>query len=78
MKYLKYFEKDTNIAKFKPGDIVYCINTEVTTSLYKDEKYKVLNIDDEYIKINNGTNNRYWKYRFISELEYNANKYNIG
>jgi len=75
----KIFE---SVNKFKEGDYIYCINTDHSLDLEEDIKYKILRIlpgdDDKDILILNGLlSNHYVETRFISEVEYTANKYNL-
>jgi len=74
----KIFE---SINKFKEGDYVYCINADLSIDLEEDKKYKILRIlsvDEKDILILKGLlSSHYVETRFISEEEYDANKYNL-
>jgi len=72
--------------RFKKGDIVVCIDNICQYKLIKGEKYEVISSyisnssGSEFIKIKNagkdyGTG--YFISRFVSEIEYDANKYNM-
>ena len=84
MKYLMKLESftESNKPKFNVGDYVYCIDNDFfKKDLSKDTKYK---IDSYYNKINNnffyklyGVSPSFKEDRFISEIEYMAQKYNI-
>ena len=83
----KIYENDTLIEpKFKIGDFVYCVKP--CDELKEDIKYKVIDVHifHDCVRIcvssentfNHWSQKRQWlEYRFISEIEYNANKYNI-
>ena len=77
MKYLKKFEKQIE-PKFKIGEIVYCIDDQNISIIKSGKKYKI-----EDIVIGSGMvyytigNSDYRELRFISELEYTTNKYNL-
>ena len=36
------------------GDIIYCINIKGTVSLKRNEKYKIISIDNEKIRVVDG------------------------
>lgn len=82
----KIFESEkTRVPEFKVGDFVYADNTMNTMFLDKDVRYEINRVimDDSF----NGIVYKYelvefpdeffYEYRFIPELEYHANKYNI-
>jgi hypothetical protein len=75
----KIFE---SVNKFKEGDYVYCINADHSLDLEENKKYKILRIlpgdDEKDILILKGLlSSHYIETRFISEVEYDANKYNL-
>lgn len=68
--------------KFKVGDYIYCINTNYSIDLEEDKKYKILRIvqgdnDKDTLLLDGLLSNHYVENRFISEYEYDANKYNL-
>ena len=92
VKYIKFFENnfkifENKLSQFKVGDFVYADNIKVGktngTTLVKDVKYEII----EVVPPTNWASYRYrlkeipheifYEHRFISELEYNAKKYNI-
>ena len=81
MKYIKTYEHNNpNEPKFKVGDTVYSIKN--TMYLTTDRPYtiaKVIRTNYNYITYAlKGINfHSYIEDSFISELEYNANKYNL-
>jgi hypothetical protein len=92
MKYIKKFEDKFYIKKiiesiFKSGDIVYCIDDKRLFIINKGEKYMIRDViyDDQefkYTLLDSLGNDEvgdvaYSERRFISELDYNANKYNL-
>jgi len=69
---------------YQIGDIVYCIELPQAGVFYKNRPYEIILFteDNEHIQVKDmktGKDVKYWsvKDRFISELEYNANKYNV-
>lgn len=88
MKYLKTYEKSKkNIPNFKEGDYVICIDEE-DTILTKNMSYlirKIFKNSNGYyvckIKSNSGkigeTLGTFSCDRFVSEIEYNKQKYNL-
>jgi hypothetical protein len=93
MKYLKVFKVYEKLngalrkipPNFKVGDWVICIEPNFSTvandRIKVGEKYYITEIDDDFdgvwrCKVK-GKEQKYYCFRFISELEYNANKYNI-
>lgn len=89
MKHLKKFE--TNILElrekfpnFKEGDIVICIDPFSSPSavekLEKGKKYqitKIENIDGVWRCLVKGKKQKYYCFRFKTEIEYTRNKYNL-
>lgn len=83
------------LGKFKPGDVVYCIDDDNTSSnLKKDSKYEIIGIlknsteggsllynikplDDTDKYERKFSTAGFFEDRFVSELEYKANKYNL-
>jgi len=90
MKYIKTFEnsKGSN-PKFKIGDFVYCINSENSNNhdLQENIKYEILSVQsmhvgdvDEYSHfyfLKEIPHTMFFEKRFISEIEYEAKKYNL-
>ena len=86
MKYLKKYEQSKNYTpNFKEGDYVICIDNEdsiltkdmiyLVKKIFKNENnYYVCKINGKSIGENLGT---FSCNRFISEIEYNTNKFNI-
>lgn len=84
----KYSTVSTENSKFKKGDIVYCINTD-NTSLQENKPYIIDDVTAEVRKEDDVSKIFYFylikdlyqgefnEKRFVSELEYYANKYNI-
>ena len=91
MRYIRTFENSWNNeklknSKFKVNDIVFCVNPGGTSNLQKDVPYKIIDVTrgpgGYYYDVATGHNYNlegceYSENRFISELEYNANKYNV-
>jgi len=83
MKYIKKFERSEHDYTFKEGDIVVCIDNEGNEDLIEGEKYEVISFyinanDTKFIKITGKSQvSGYFSNRFIPELEYDAQKYNI-
>ena len=79
---------DDGLPKFNLGDVVYCVDDDNTSGdIRKDTKYiiraviKGQNNYLYYIKDPNSEekpeSKQYLERRFMSEMEYKANKYNI-
>ena len=91
IKTYKDFNKD-DLSKFNLGDIVYCVDDDNSryANLKKDSKYEIIGLrmghnswlynikpldTDDYKK--NFLLAEFFEDRFISELDYKANKYNL-
>ena len=79
MKYIKKYENlDTNPPNFKVGDTVICVKPK--GSLIKGKRYvitKIIQDNGYYYCFVKDSRSDYYCGRFISELEYNSNKYNL-
>jgi hypothetical protein len=87
MKYIKTYENSKNPPNFKEGDYVICLNNE-DSCLTENMRYLIKKIfKNEYghyvCKVNSKlgkigeTFGTFACHRFILEIEYNTNKYNI-
>jgi len=82
MTYIKTFEDNNTPALFKVGDFVYADNTN-QSQLDKDIKYEVSHVEPKTTwnpytyQLKEIKDKFFWEYRFISELEYYAKKYNL-
>ena len=80
--YPNQFQYDSNKKpNFKVGDKVICIDDDSTTVVVKGEYYIITEIEETsqgnwFCKVK-GIDQSYYTDRFISELEYNTNRYNI-
>lgn len=82
----KVFEKNiSRKPEFSVGDFVYADNIMNSLELDNDVKYKIKEVlmDDSFgiksykYKLKEYPDTCFFEYRFISELEYNAKKYNL-
>lgn len=87
MKHLKTYEENEILykPKFKVGDIVYVSTDRETAVLKKNKPYKIKNIERKelsnlphfYYELIKLSDHIYSEDRFMSELDYEAYKFNL-
>jgi hypothetical protein len=91
MKHLKTYEKlvgelRRRTPNFKEGDFVICIDPyndpdNTYNNLERDKQYQITYLEQNFDGVwrcsVDDREQKYYCFRFLSELEYNANKYNI-
>ena len=82
MRYIKTFENNKS-PEFKVGDFVYADNTQNSLTLDKNIKYEIIDVisptqwQSYKYELKEFPGEHFSEYRFISEMEYDAKKYNL-